>query len=223
MAAIVKICGLTDLADARMAVEAGADWIGLNLVAGPRKLKLEEALEIASQLSDASCAVALVPVTNDPSFAEMLRRLGDVGALKLQLYGDVTPGTFAELRSAGFETLAVLRAKDRGSLEDFSTFLTACGNAGPDYVVVDAYEVSSLGGTGRRADWEMIRKAREEGVLAGWPPIILAGGLTCENVARAIGAVSPYGVDVSSGVEGSPRKKDRGKVAAFVTAAKGRC
>lgn len=221
MATLVKVCGLTDAASALAAVGAGADWVGLNLVAGPRKLELDAAIEIASQLSDVSCAVALVPVSKEPTYAEMLQRLGEVGVRKLQLYGDVSPGTFADLRDAGLETLAVLRAKERLSLEDFSTFLSACGDAGPDYVVLDAYDADSLGGTGQRADWEMIREAQREGVLAGWPPIILAGGLTPENVAQAIKTVSPFGVDVSSGVEESPGKKDRAKVEAFAVAAKG--
>ncbi len=222
MKTIVKVCGLTEASDSVAALDAAADWIGLNLVGGPRKLDLNGAIEIASQLPDVSCVVALVPVNADPAFAEMLKQLSNAGIRKLQLYGDVNPGTFSDLRSAGFETLAVLRAKDRESLEDFSAFLAACGDALPDCVVIDGYDASSLGGTGRRADWAMIREAKAEGILAGWPPIILAGGLTPENVAEAIQTVSPAGVDVSSGVEAAIGKKDPAKVAAFVAAAKNR-
>lgn len=221
MATTVKVCGITCLGDARTAIEAGADWIGLNLVAGPRLLDVEGAIEIASRLPDVSSAVALVPVTNDHVFAQILRRIGDAGIEKLQLYGDVTTGTYADLRDAGFQTLAVLRVKDRASLDDFSTFLSACGGDHPDFAVLDGFDSSALGGTGQRADWGMIRDARDEGVLAGWPPIILAGGLTPENVAEAIRVLSPSGVDVASGVETSPGEKDRASIEAFVRAAKG--
>jgi len=221
MTTIVKVCGLTGIDDARAALKASADWIGLNLVAGPRKLEIDAAIEIASQLPDVSRVVALVPVTDDDIFVETLRRLSDAGVRRLQLYGDVSTDTFSDLRDRGFSTLAVLRAKDRSSLEDFSTFLAACGQVGPDYVVVDAFDASSLGGTGQRADWAMIHGAQRDGVLAGWPPMILAGGLTPENVAQAIETVSPFGVDVSSGVESSVGKKDQAKVESFITAAKG--
>lgn len=220
MTTMVKVCGLTTLDDARAALDAGADLIGLNLVAGPRILDLDVALEIASQLPDVSRVVALVPVTSDTAYAVIVRRLRGAGVRKLQLYGDATPGTFADLRNAGVEALAVLRAQHRASLDEFSALLSACGDAGPNYVVLDAYRPKALGGTGRRADWDMIAEAQAAGVLADWPPVILAGGLTTENVAPAIVAVAPFGVDVSSGVEASPGRKDLAKVGAFVAAAK---
>ena len=111
MATLVKICGITKFEDARAALELGADWIGLNLVAGPRKLDVDVAVEIASQLPDVSCAVALVPVTNTPAFGELIGKLASAGVKRLQLYGDAMPTTIADLRGAGFGTIAVLRVK----------------------------------------------------------------------------------------------------------------
>jgi len=223
MATLVKVCGLTNVPDACAAARSGADWIGLNLVEGPRLIDLDLAVEIATQLPDVSCCVALVAVSVAPAFQQTLRRLGRADIRRLQLYGDVKPETFSDLRGAGFETLAVLRAQSRSSLDDFSMFLNACGTVGPDYVVIDAYDEDSLGGSGRRADWEMIESAKRTGRFDTWPAIILAGGLTPDNVAEAIEVVSPFGVDVSSGVEASAGIKDHAKVEAFVANAKGAC
>lgn len=214
---IVKICGIIDEWNAGIASEAGADWIGINLVAGPRKVTLDSAGRILSSMANISQAVALVTVENHSIESRTLALLRQRNVEKLQLYGDVTAQSIETLTADGFKVIYVVPIDGRSSVDNFHTFLSSCRSRGPQYVLFDAAMPGRLGGTGRVADWDLIADAA--GVdPEGGPEVLLAGGLTPDNVAEAIHKVKPLGVDVCSGVEVRPGVKDRAKVEAFVSA-----
>lgn len=219
---LIKICGITNVEDARYSLDAGADWIGLNLVGGPRRIDLATVEQIVSQLKDSSCAVVLVHLEEGRIPDSLVATLHKCGVRRLQLYGDPIPSFLQQPADEGFESMVVQTVVDGTSLASLDALLAACGrsgrNAGPDYVLFDASTTDQLGGTGQRADWEIIGRACVQGRFAGWPPVILAGGLTPGNVAEAVQKVSPAGVDVSSGVETKPGRKDHGKISAFIAA-----
>ena len=218
---VIKICGLTNAADARFALDAGADWVGLNLVAGPRKLPLDEAVRIAKNLDDPSRAVALVRATAGLVNDTELSTLRDCGVRRVQLYGDVSATTIDQIKQAGLDAIVVQAISGDASIAELDELLKTLGDLQPAHLLLDAHAPGKQGGTGRRADWNAIRKAQGAGLLSAWPPLLLAGGLTPDNVASAIKSVTPAGVDVSSGVEASPGKKDHVKVLAFVNAVRG--
>lgn len=200
----IKICGITNVADARAAVEAGADALGFVFhAASPRNVSPDIARTIIGQLPPFVLAVGVF-VNED---AKVVRDLMDSCGLALaQLHGDESAG-YCE--SLGRPVLRAIRLKDRGSLLTLAEYK---GRARVRGFVVEAFSESAFGGTGRVADWHLAAEA------AAAAPVILAGGLTAENVAEGIRTVRPYGVDVSSGVEASPGKKDHAKIAAFVRA-----
>ena len=237
---IVKICGITNADDARLAFDAGADWIGLNLVAGPRKIELDTARAVLADLPDASCIVALLRI-EDIAYAParsadaksagnrsipsrpnhgLIKGLLALGLRRLQLYGTATRQALAYLHQRGIEAIQVHHVGNSAALDELETSLAELEGLRPDYVLLDAADWGRLGGTGQRANWDAIAQARRDGRTDSWPPFLLAGGLTPDNVADAICAIGPVGVDVSSGVESSPGRKDAAKVRAFVTAAK---
>ena len=218
---IIKICGCTGKDDARFALQNGADWIGLNLVGGPRKIRLADALSILDGLDDPSCAVVLLSVEDETSFDHVVEKLKPNGVRRLQLYGNVTPRIIQRAGQQDFETLKVQAIADQDSVSIADEFLSDCGTAGPTFLLLDASSETQLGGTGRRANWAVIENAQQQRRLVDWPPQILAGGLNAENVAEALRRVRPAGVDVSSGVESSPGRKDPAKVSAFIEAVQG--
>lgn len=236
----IKICGITSAEDALLAAEAGADAIGLNLYAkSPRCVTSDKAAEIVERLrkdhSPEQVQVVLVFVNH--SVEEILWTIREADlygpGLDLQLHGDEPPEFLRELQSHGLgtsghllqatghvPTVPVIRAF-RCVGADFSAvdgYLSQCERlaASPQGVLVDAFQPGTYGGSGQRADWPAIRQWRP-GVHA---PLILAGGLTPEIVAEAIAVVQPAAVDVASGVESAPGKKDYAKTMAFVAAAK---
>lgn len=215
---IVKVCGITTLADAQMALGAGADWIGLNLVAGPRRIDLTDALSILSDLADPYRAVALVNLKDEAADESTLSALAKHDVHRLQLYGQVTAQGVATLSGRGFDIIYVQPVGDERSFDELDSFLTAFDAGGPEFVLFDSAVKGRVGGTGQAANWEAIARARELGLFEAWPPVILAGGLTPENVATAISRTLPDGVDVSTGVESAPGHKDPRKVEAFLKA-----
>ena len=217
---IVKICGITSTFDAVSALDAGADWIGLNLVAGPRRIEPTRAAEIVSALPDAHRAVVLVALESGRISEPVEDVLRQAGVSRLQIYGDTNAGAVAELLTGGFEVIVVQQIVDATSFEALDRLLGQCGAARPTYALLDAPAGSRLGGTGRRADWDLIARTRNAGQMEDWPPVLLAGGLTPDNVADAVATLRPSGVDVSSGVESAPGSKDAGKVRAFIAAAR---
>lgn len=199
----VKICGLRDEAIVDHAIAAGADAIGLNLVEGsPRAIALPRARQLAAHVAGRALVVAVVV---NPSPTELGRLLGEARFDFLQLHGD-------ERLPSDARTLARLWKAVRLQSADALDAIVALPVAS---VLVDAASARGLGGTGERADWSLAA------ALAARRPTWLAGGLTPDNVAGAIAAVHPYGVDVASGVERAPGDPDPDKVAAFVRAAKG--
>ncbi|MCH8146468.1 MAG: phosphoribosylanthranilate isomerase [Planctomycetes bacterium] len=218
---IIKICGCTGKDDARFALQNGADWIGLNLVGGPREIRLADALAILDGLDDPSRAVFLLSVEDETSFDKIIENLKPNGVRRLQLYGHVAPRIIQRAEQQGFETIKVQAIADEDSIRAADEFLSDCATAGPTYLLLDASSERQLGGTGRRANWPVIENAQQKGRLVDWPPQILAGGLNAENVAEALRRVRPAGVDVSSGVESSPGRKDPVKVTAFTEAVRG--
>jgi len=201
----VKICGVTRVADALAIADVGADAIGLNFVPGsPRRIDIELARRIAGEVRE---RVELVAVVADPSLAEARALHDELGLAYLQLHGSEPATLVAELQPFAYKAVRV------GSSEDAALAQTFPG----DRVLVDAKVEGVLGGTGRCVDPLLIVE------LARRRRVILAGGLTPENVADALRVVRPFGVDVASGVEelGLPGVKSRVRVAAFVAAAKG--
>jgi phosphoribosylanthranilate isomerase len=199
----VKICGLTSVADAVAAAEAGADMIGLMFYEkSPRHVSLQLAAEIARALPP---FVLKVGVFVNPDADLVTRALGECGLSLLQFHGD-EPSEFCT--GFGMMNLKAFRIRDAESLRALEHFNT-------DAFLLDAYSASGLGGTGEKFNWDLAVAAQKFG-----KPLFLAGGLTPENVAAAVRQVRPFAVDVSSGVESTPGKKDALKVRAFIAATK---
>lgn len=239
----VKICGVTSMEDALLAAEAGADAIGLNFYEkSPRCITAEQAEEIVSRLREdySPDRVAVFGVFVNASLDDILWTIraanlyGVEQGVGLQLHGDEPPEYLRDLQHQGLgvaghllqasghiPTVPVIRAfRCRGSdLAAERAYLDACLklSALPQAVLLDSYQPGTYGGTGHTADWQAVVEQRE---ALQRLPVILAGGLTPGNVAEAIATARPDGVDVASGVESAPGKKDPVKVLAFVAYAK---
>ena len=201
MSTRVKICGITNLADALAAVEAGADALGFNFYEkSPRQVSQKTAAEISKQLPPFVMRVGLF--VNAPEEL-VTRAIGECSLTMLQFHGDEPPEFCVQF---GLMSMKAFRIRDAESLEELPQFST-------DAYLLDAYSPEARGGTGKKFNWDLAVEAQKFG-----KPIFLAGGLTPENVAAAVRKVRPFGVDVSSGVESSPGKKDHAKIRAFVAA-----
>ncbi len=199
---LIKICGVTTADDAAMAAAAGADAIGINFWPGSKRYV--EPAAAPALLAAVPPGVLKVGVFVNAAPAEVARCLETLALDRVQLHGDEPAAAFA-----GWDVARLMRAV---RVRDASTFETEAGWA-PGLWVYDAH-VEGYGGGGVPAPWDLIaRHARR--------PFLLAGGLAPDNVAAAVAATRPDGVDVSSGVEGAPRRKDPGKVAAINDAARG--
>ena len=218
---LIKICGITNIDDAKFALETGADWIGLNLVGGPRRIDLTALAGITSKLDDVSRVVVLVHLSGDQVEPSLLSDMQRHGITRLQLYGEASAATFEQLAREGFASILAQSVSDVDSLDSLAGLLAICDKHKPDHILIDAGTPDQLGGTGRPLDWERLGKERAAGRFTDWPPILLAGGLTPVNVAEAIRVTSPAGVDVSSGVELGPGRKDHAKVERFVQTTRG--
>lgn len=203
MPVIVKICGITNLADAQVAVEAGADALGFMFFEGsPRRVSVEAASAICRQLPP---QVVRTGVFVDAPEDWVVGAIAACGLNLLQFHGHETP---EYCRQFGLMSMKAFRMRDAESLKQLPQYTTEAW-------LLDAYTPGKLGGTGESFNWALALEARKFG-----RPIFLAGGLTPENVAEAVRVVQPYGVDVSSGVETAPGRKDPEKVRAFIQAAK---
>jgi phosphoribosylanthranilate isomerase len=226
----IKICGITNPADAILAAEVGADAVGLNFVGGPRRIAPAVARAILRVLPPMVTPVALVRMDEAGLPRELLELFGEFRVSHLQLYGrpgpdaksaqaceTPTPQVLAALIAAGFRPMPALAVRDAGFAARLTEWGSLPSESRPCAVVLDAYDPDHEGGTGRSFRWQWVHEARSSG-SAAWPPILLAGGLNPDNVAEAVRLVRPYAVDVSSGVErpGSPGRKDPDKVSAFV-------
>jgi phosphoribosylanthranilate isomerase len=200
----VKVCGITNPGDARFAVEAGADALGLVFAESPRQVSVEQAREVVAALPDGVLKVGVF-VNAEPK--EVLRIASEVGLDYAQLHGDESPEAVAAVRKGGLKVVKALRVRDAGSLviEGYEA----------DLFLLDAYSARARGGTGERFDWGLAKSIKGRG------NILVSGGLTPENVREAIRFFEPYGVDASSSLEDAPGKKNRERVRRFVSAAKG--
>ena len=201
----VKVCGITNPRDARVATDAGADAIGLVFAESPRRINVEQGREIAAGLPD---GVLKVGVFVDAEPEEVLRIAGEVGLDYAQLHGDEEPETVAAIRDGGVGVIKALRVRDTASLREMVRYDT-------NFFLLDAFSEKVRGGTGTRFDWELAKTVR------GYANILVSGGLTPENVREAIEFFEPYGVDASSSLEEKPGKKNDERVRRFVSAAKG--
>ena len=200
----VKICGITNLDDATAAVTAGADAVGFVFYRkSPRYVEPTMVKGIVATLPPFVIPVGVF-VNEEAKVVRDL--LDDCGLALAQLHGDET-ASYCE--TLGRPALKAIRLRDRASLLALAEYQ---GRAGVRGFVVDTFSAETYGGTGRVVDWELAAE------VAKASRILLAGGLTPENVGEAIRKVRPYGVDVSSGVEASPGKKDHEKVRAFIRA-----
>jgi phosphoribosylanthranilate isomerase len=201
----VKICGITNLEDALHAVECGADMLGFNFYTGSKRyIAPAVAAEIVRAVSDSSVEHFGVFVNAD--VAEVAKIAHHVGLNAVQLHGDETPEIVEDVTRSLPGLLVVKAVRVGGSLA-----LRAAAAYAVDHVLLDGEAGASFGGAGQAFDWELAR---------GVEGMILAGGLTPHNVAEAIRTLRPHAVDVASGVESWPGKKDPEKVAAFIRAAK---
>ncbi len=199
----VKICGLTSVEDARLVVAAGADAIGLNFVPSSKR-RVDETT--ARRIVDAVGAdVEVIAVVADAEPAELSALRERFGLDALQLHGNEPPSVLEQLLPNAYQAVRIATAED----------VLAARAYGGSRLLADAKVKGELGGTGHTFDWTLVRElARERSV-------VVAGGLTPENVGAAVLAVRPYGVDTASGVEGSdPRRKDPAKIERFVANAR---
>jgi phosphoribosylanthranilate isomerase len=207
----VKICGVTTEVDARQAALLGADAIGLNFYEGsPRCVSAQAAQYILRELPPFTAAVGVfVEVPLRQAFVQM-QTLGRIHVLQWH-------GQKRELSDCfPFHLIAAFAVRDESSLQDIRNYLETCRALGrmPAALLLDGHAPGQLGGTGMTAPWELLASFRP-GV-----PIILAGGLTADNVAEAVRIVRPYGVDVASGVESQPGRKDAEKMRRFIAKAR---
>jgi phosphoribosylanthranilate isomerase len=206
---IVKICGIANLEDALVAIDAGADLLGfICYPPSPRYLPPEGIAAITSNIQHPICTVGVF--VNES--LESVRQILDQTGLDLaQIHGEESPDYVKKLGDRAFKALRPTNLSEAQA--DAQRFASLGPDAGPD-LLVDAYHPHAYGGTGHRADWAIAAN------LAPSCRLLLAGGLNPGNVAEAIVQVRPWGVDVSSGVEQEPGRKDHEAVRAFVTAAK---
>jgi phosphoribosylanthranilate isomerase len=199
----VKICGITSVTDGLVAAEAGADMVGLMFYEpSPRYVTLSQAASISRSLPP---FVLRVGVFVNPDEALVTRAIAECGLSVLQFHGN-EPSDFCT--QFGIMSLKVFRVQNLDSLTPMEHYQT-------DAFLLDAWSHVAPGGTGEQFNWELAVAAQKYG-----KPVFLAGGLTPQNVADAVCQVRPFAVDVSSGVESAPGKKDPTKVRAFVAAAK---
>jgi phosphoribosylanthranilate isomerase len=212
----VKICGITNVDDALAAVEAGADAIGLNFYKdSPRFVQVREARRIADALDNDTVRVGVFVNAS----ADQIREIGrDASIHLIQLHGNEPPSLLAHLNK-DFDIIRARRLDELGTaaiVQDIEACCEVTGS-GPDAILVDSAAGGQFGGSGRTLNWQLL--ADRDAWWRSWR-LILAGGLTPDNVATAIRIVHPQAVDVASGVESSPGKKDPAKMRDFVAAAR---
>lgn len=208
----VKICGITDQEDAMMAAEVGADAIGF--IFAPESARFTPPETVGKIVSSLPAFITTVGVFTSGGEKEFRRAIDECGIDLIQFHGPFLPET---IRPFASRAIKVIRVRNEQGLDEISS-------QGARAFLLDTYHDQHLGGSGQSFDWTIAAKASRLG------RIILAGGLTPENVEAAIATVRPYGVDVSSGVEietggrgpgaGGRRKKDHVKMKRFIEAAK---
>jgi phosphoribosylanthranilate isomerase len=208
----IKICGITKLEDAEFAVEAGAWAIGLILWRrSKRRCRIEEAQRIGAAVKR---RVEVVGVFVNATMDEVALAVDQCGLTIVQLHGDEGPSYCAEVgRRTGAKVIKAARVRNGSDVTALRPFHT-------DFHLLDTHVPGVQGGTGETFDWDLAR-VRRAAPGEKQPPLILSGGLTPENVAEAVRTARPYAVDVASGTESTPGRKDHDKVTAFVREVRG--
>lgn len=192
----LKICGITSLADARAAIDCGAQYLGFNFYRpSPRYIAPPDARRIIEQLPRTIISAGIF--VNEPQPANVLELLRTSGAQWAQLHGDETADYCAQVGAE--RVIKALRVGPEFQPREVLDYPAAA-------ILLDAYDKNLYGGTGRTANWELAREA------ARLAKIFLAGGLSPENIVAAVCAVAPFAVDVNSGVEHAPGRKDIAKL-----------
>jgi phosphoribosylanthranilate isomerase len=205
----IKICANTSLADAQLAAEAGADAVGFVFAPSPRRVTAEQAAQIVPHLPE---ALEKIGVFVDAGFEEIAATVEAAGLTGVQLHFDAPPALAGQLRERfgpKLRILAVVHFDARAG----ERVAAMAGDGNIDALLVDSRTAAAVGGTGHTYDWDAARR-RIFGA-GGQIKFVAAGGLTPENVAEAIATLRPWGVDVVSGVELAPGRKDPAKVRAF--------
>lgn len=199
----VKICGITNWDDAKVAMDAGVDALGFNFYANsPRRIAFSSAKQIIRRMPS---RVAAVGVFVNGSAREILRIAHKTNLAMLQLHGEESPAIVERL-AREYPVIKAFRVGPRFRARELKKYPGAVG------FLLDGYDAERRGGTGKRFDWNVAREAKRYG------PVILAGGLRAENVVDAIRQVKPFGLDVCSGVEERPGRKDAKKVKGLMAA-----
>ena len=201
---LVKICGITNAGDARVAADAGADAVGLIFAESPRRVSIEEARRISTVLPE---NIIRVGVFVDEKPAEVLTISREVGLDLAQLHGDETPEAVTAVWEGGVKVMKAIRVSDASSLQALDRYEA-------DLILLDSYSKKARGGTGERFDWGLANS------LTGRDNIVVSGGLGPENVHEAVEFFEPYGVDASSALEDEPGRKNGERVRRFVLAAR---
>ena len=214
----IKFCGITSCQDALSAADAGADAIGLVFYPPScRKVSISAARKIVRALPPFVTSVCLfVNATPDRVVSEATA----VGAALVQLHGDEPPETVRTLSRRGLRVIKAFRIRQPDFADTVSAWLKKCRQSRPAAVLLDAYDPTAPGGTGRQIPLTWLTAARRAGKMKDWPPIILAGGLTPANVADTLRRFRPWAVDVSGGIESAPGKKNPSKMRRFIRAVK---
>lgn len=203
---LVKICGITNLEDAELSMKFGADMLGFNFY--PKSKRYVSPDEVGSFVRDLDPSIRRIGVFVNASIKDILvtRALGKLDAV--QLHGDESAEFITEVReNMKTRIIKAVRVASQKEMDELATL-------GADDFLLDSFSATEYGGTGRVFDWKLVPES------LGESNIYLAGGLTPENVAEAVRTVRPYAVDVASGVESSPGKKDPRKLEAFIRYAK---
>jgi phosphoribosylanthranilate isomerase len=202
----IKICGVTTPEDVRLAAELGADAIGFNFY--PKSPRYVDPRTAAPLLRAVPPMVNPVGVFVDLKIRQVCALAYQLGLRCVQCFADHDDRD----DWYPFQMITAFRVKDENSIREMKRYLDRCEAVGPivGAVLVDAHVEGQLGGTGKTAPWHLLKDFDRT------VPLILAGGLTPDNVAEAIHMVQPYGVDVASGVESSPGKKDPEKLRRFI-------
>jgi len=215
---LIKICGITNPEDARAAIEAGADMLGFNFYRpSPRFIEPDDARkiieELQSELENSPEAPMMVGVFVNESSPEALVRIArESGVTAAQLHGDESKEFYSAVKRIWPDGRLIIKAFRVDATFDPREVATYEADA----IMLDSFHTQLWGGTGQVIDSSVARRAREI-----FPRLILAGGLSPENVAEAIAEVQPFAVDACSSLESSPGRKDLKRVSAFVRAARG--
>ncbi len=203
----VKVCGFTRREDVLTAVALGVDAVGVVLAESPRRVTATQAALLLAALP---ARVAKIGVFVDAPLPFIMAAAATIGLDTVQLHGAENPEVATACAAAGLQVIPVVRVSGPESLPSLDDY----NQHGHDLFLLDTYVPGKSGGSGCSFDWNLARTAAKYG------RIVLAGGLTPENVARAVNVARPWGVDVSSGVEAAPGVKDPAKIDKFLAAVK---